>query len=141
MWHSLNFSLLKHSCSWPILIRPLGLWTQAVCLALWELFQILSVLVIFVNCYNVCVFYICIFSNKLDLFEVTSFIIMTFSITTFSIMIVNLNKFRCTVFKGRRQSLTLPLMSNLKIEDQSLLMETLEARRKNRNILGPEFQL
>ncbi len=70
-------SLKKHFRFPPLLIRPLGLCTQAIQLGVLITFEyIFSILIIFVHSCNVCVFYFCIFCNKLDLLEATWSIIV-----------------------------------------------------------------
>jgi hypothetical protein len=58
--------------------QPNSIWVQCKFLLL---FKKLSVLINAVNSCNVCVLYFCIFSNKLDLFQETYFIIIVKNIT------------------------------------------------------------
>ncbi len=50
----------------PLLIRLLGLHTQATQLDILITFVYTFLFIIFVNSFNVCLFYFCIFSNKLN---------------------------------------------------------------------------
>ncbi len=60
----------------PLLIRQLGLCTQAFQQGISITFVYTFILTIYVSSRKVCVFYVCIFSTKLDLFEATCFIIL-----------------------------------------------------------------
>ncbi len=51
-----------------------GLSNPSILACHFNYFYILSVLIIAANSCNVCMFYFCIFSNKLDLFEATCFL-------------------------------------------------------------------
>jgi hypothetical protein len=66
---------IKSSCLPSILVRPLGLYTQAFQLGILITFVLLFILIISVDSCNVCKFNFYIFSKKVDFFEATCFII------------------------------------------------------------------
>ncbi len=55
----------------PLLIRPIGRCTQAIQLDMLITFVNTLILIILERSSNVCVFYFCIFGNKLNLYETT----------------------------------------------------------------------
>jgi hypothetical protein len=71
-----------------LLIRPIGLCTQAIQLGIVITFVILSILITYVNSYIIRVFYFCIFSNRLDLLEATCSIMMV--VGSFIILFIGL---------------------------------------------------